>query len=157
MKKNILFFAIICLLAGASCSDRKPVFEKYYKFENSTWDRFNKIIFNIPIENPVAAYDITLVLKPNKDFSYSVLPVYIIMNTPSGEERMNDIKIRVKDKDKFVGEVEGQPVVIKTSLWKGLSISEKGTCVISLENIVPKIQTSGINEIGIIVEQAEQK
>lgn len=157
MKKIALIIAAISLSVGVSCSDRKPVFEKYFKFENSNWDRFKKVVFNIPIEPSEEGYDITLVLKPNKDFIYNSLPVYVIMNTPSGEERMNDIKIQVKDEGKFIGEVEGQPVIIKTALWKGLRISEKGTCVISLENIVPKIQTAGLNEIGIIIEHAVQK
>jgi gliding motility-associated lipoprotein GldH len=157
MKKIILALSIVSLIAGISCSTREPVFEKYHKFENSSWDRFNKIVFNIPIVKPDVDYTITLVLKPNKSFIYNSMPVYVIMNTPAGEERMNEVKIAVKDGGKFIGEVEGQPLVIKTVLWQSLHISDKGTCRISIENMVPKILTEGISEIGIIVEQIDSK
>ena len=157
MKKLVFILVSLSLMAGFSCSTRGPVFEKYFKFEKGNWDRFNKILFNIPIEKADADYDITLVLKPNKEFIYGSMPVYVILDTPAGEERMNDIKMQVKHGDKFIGEIEGQAVVIKTSLWNALHISEKGNCRISIENMVPKIQTSGINEIGIIVEHSVRK
>jgi gliding motility-associated lipoprotein GldH len=157
MKKLVILISILGLIIGTSCSSKKPVFEKYHKFTNNTWDRFNKIIFNVPIENTAVNYNITLVLKPEKGFIYDNMPVYIILNTPSGEERMLEHKILVKEEGKFIGEVEDQPVVIKTTLWKGLHISDKGTCKISIENMVPKIQTEGLNEIGIIVEESESK
>jgi gliding motility-associated lipoprotein GldH len=157
MKKLFIFISILGLIIGTSCSGRKPVFEKYHKFANSTWDRFNKIIFNVPIENTTIKYNITCILKPAKTFIYNNMPVYVIMNTPSGEERLFELKVPVKEDGKFIGEVEGQPVVIKAALWKGLQISEKGICKISIENMVPKIQTEGMNEIGIIVEQSESK
>ena len=157
MKKLTLLLISLSLIAGFSCSTRGPVFEKYYKFGNGNWDRFNKIIFNIPIGKPEANYDITLILKPAKNFAYPAMPVYVIMNTPSGEERMIEVKIRVKEGEKFIGEVEGQPIIIKTSLWRNLHIAEKGTCQISIENIVPKIQTQGINEIGVLAEQSTKK
>jgi hypothetical protein len=40
-------------------------------------------------------------------------------------------------------------------LWKGINMAEKGNCKITLENMIPKIQTDGINEIGIVVTKSE--
>ena len=156
MKKLVLYIIAFSMLAGFSCSNRTPFFEKYFKFENGNWDRFNKINFKIPVQNENAGINITLVLKPTKEFIYQRMPVYIILDTPSGEERMNDLKIQVKEGDKFEGEVEGQPVIIKTSLWKDLHVSGKGSCTLSIENMVPKIQTAGISEIGIIAEYSRK-
>ena len=157
IKKIINIAFTLSILASISCSTQGPIFEKYKKFDNSSWDRFNKIIFNVPITEPNADYDITFVFKPNKEFSYGSMPVYVIMDTPSGEERMNDVKLTVKSEGKFVGATEGQPIVIKSVLWKSLNIAAKGNLKISFENMVPKIQTSGINEIGIIVEKSAKE
>jgi len=155
MKNPGIILLFMSMLLVFSCSTNSPVFERYNKFSNNTWDRFNQVIFNIPLQKTENDYDIFLVIKPSKDFTYNALPVYVIMDTPSGEERMKDVTVHMKEGNKFVGEVEGQPVVIKTLLWKALRISDKGNCRISIENMIPKIQTIGISEIGIMVEKSE--
>ncbi len=155
MKKSGIILLFLSMLLGFSCSTHSPVFERYNKFANNTWNRFDQVVFNVPFEKTEADYDIYLVIKPVKDFDYFVLPVYIIMKTPSGEERMKDVTVHLKENNKFIGEVEGQPVVIKTLLWKALRISDKGNCRISIENMIPKIQTGGIAEIGIVVKKTE--
>lgn len=154
MKRIVIFTTLLALLILVSCSDNRKVFERYHKFEQSTWDRFNQIIFNFPVEDPEAEYNISLVVKPSDQFEYATLPVYVILTTPSGEERMNEVKVKMKEGKKFIGAEEGKPVIISTQLWKALKITSKGSCKLSIENMIPKIQTAGMNEIGIQVEKA---
>ncbi|MBK7029506.1 MAG: hypothetical protein IPH45_09950 [Bacteroidales bacterium] len=143
------------VLIIASCANKGPVFEKYHKFDNNTWDRFNQVVFTIPMEPEESDYSISLILKPTEKYEYSTMPVYVIITTPSGEERMNEIKIPVKQDNKFIGKEEGKPLIIKSVLWKELRMSGKGSCKLSIENMIPKIQTQGIAEIGVIVEKVE--
>jgi gliding motility-associated lipoprotein GldH len=150
-----LFFGFVLIIT--SCADKGPVFEKYHKFENSTWDRFNQVVFTIPLEPEEADYAISMIIKPTEQFDYPTMPVYVILTTPSGEERMNDIKVPVKQNNKFIGKEEGKPLIIKSVLWKELRVSGKGNCKLSIENMIPKIQTPGIAEIGIIVEKVDPK
>jgi gliding motility-associated lipoprotein GldH len=157
MKKSALVITLISLMVGYSCSTRGPVFEKSHKFENNTWDRFNQILFDIPMEGTEADYDIYLIMKPTNEFVYNNMPVYVILKTPSGEERMSEVKVQVRENGKFIGAEEGKPILIKAPLWKALRISEKGVCKLSIENMVPKIQTMGIREIGIVVEKAKKQ
>jgi gliding motility-associated lipoprotein GldH len=154
MKKFLAASPVIILLVLLSCSSKGPVYEKYFKFEHNTWDRFKQVLFNIPFEESDAEYDISIVLKPVADFPYDDMPIYVIMNTPAGEERMTEVKVHLKEKGAFIGATEGKPVIIKAPLWKALAINDKGTCKISIENMVPKIQTTGIAEVGIVVEKA---
>ncbi len=155
MQKTRIISLFISLLMAVSCTSHEPVFEKYKKFDHNTWDRFNQILFTIPIREPGLDYDVFLVIKPVKEFAYNDMPVYIIMDTPSGEERMKEVNAHLRENNKFIGEVEGKPAVIKVLLWKALRISDKGSCKISVENMIPKIQTSGIAEIGIEVEKSK--
>lgn len=157
MKRRITIVALFSLLVLVSCNSSGPVFEKYFAFENNSWDRFKQVLFNVAIEKTDIEYDISLLLKPTKDFPYDDMPVYVIMNTPSGEERMSEVKVHVKQNGAFIGAEEGKPVVVKAALWKALQITDKGTCKISIENMVPKIQTPGITAIGIVFEKAVKK
>ncbi|MBK7212489.1 MAG: hypothetical protein IPH88_04140 [Bacteroidales bacterium] len=155
MKIRLSFLLLISTIFLSSCSKQGPVFENYQKFSQNSWDRFNQIIFNVPIDDTEGAYEFSLIIKPTNDFPYETMPVYVILKTPSGEERTNEVKVRIKEGGKFIGQKEGEPLVIKASLWKELKISDKGKCRLSVENMVPKIQTPGISEIGLIVEKVK--
>ncbi|NVO18693.1 MAG: hypothetical protein HXX13_03285 [Bacteroidetes bacterium] len=157
MRKLTNVLILISLLALMSCSKQGPIFEHYMKFDKGNWDRFNKVVFNVPIDKPGESYDITLVLKPDSSFMYDAMPVYVIMNTPAGEERMKDVRIKVKDGGRIVGDSEEPSLTIKTPLWKSLPFSDKGMLIISIENMIPKIQTPGVKELGIIVEHSASK
>jgi gliding motility-associated lipoprotein GldH len=157
MKRIKRIFLIFSTLIIVSCDSKAPVFEGYFKFEHNSWDRFKQVVFNIPVDKTDQAYDISIILKPDSSFVYDEMPVYVIMTTPSGEERMTDVKVKVKKNGAFIGATEGKPVVVKEALWKGLMISDKGMIKLSLENMVPKIQTSGIAEVGIVVEKATKE
>lgn len=155
MKIQLSFLLLISTIFFSSCSKQGPVFENYQKFSQNSWDRFNQIIFNVPIDDSEGDYEFSLIIKPTNDFPYETMPVYVILKTPSGEERTNEVKVRIREGGKFIGQKEGEPVVIKASLWKELKIADKGKCRLSVENMVPKIQTPGISEIGLIVEKVK--
>lgn len=140
----------------SSCAKEKIIFERYHKLDNQIWDRFNQVVFNVPVTEAGKEYDISLILKPTNEFIYNTMPVYVILTSPSGEERMTDVKIPVKKDGKFIGAEEGKPVVISSALWKALTIQEAGKLKLSVENMVPKIQTAGIAEIGLLVEHARK-
>lgn len=155
--RRIVFPAVLLILISLVSCSRGPVFEKYFTFQNNTWDRFNQIHFNFPVEDTESVYTISLILKPTRDFEYPSMPVYIILQTPSGEERMDEVKVQVKQGNTFIETEKDQPLLYKTVLWKDLSITEKGNCKLSIENMVPKIQTLGLEQIGILVEKGKKK
>lgn len=155
MRRIVFPLAWLILISLVSCS-KGPVFEKNFTFQNNTWDRFNQIHFSFPVEDTESVYSISLLLKPTKDFEYPSMPVYIILQTPSGEERMDEVKVQVKQGNSFIETEKDKPMVYKTVLWKELSITEKGNCKLSIENMVPKIQTFGLEQIGILVEKGKK-
>jgi gliding motility-associated lipoprotein GldH len=148
-----LLFAIS--IFSVSC-DHGPVYEKYLKMKNSTWDRFDQKYFEIPVEDATNSFDITLVVRVTSKLAYDEIPFYVILTTPDGEERIREIKIPVRENGKIVGKQTGAAYETRVELWKDLSITAKGNCKISIENLIPKIQTEGIDEIGIVVEKSKQ-
>ena len=132
-----------------------PIYEKYLKMKNSTWDRFDPKLFEIPIETPAKNIDIDFVVRITTKLTYDEIPFYIVLTTPAGEERIREIKIPVRENGKMIGELKGNVYEKRIELWKEINIAEKGNCKVSVENMIPKIQTEGIDEIGIVVMKSK--
>lgn len=151
MKLRFAKFLLLLTIITGACS-RGPVYQGAHNFEGAVWNRFDIIKFTVPLKEEGRAYDIYFTLKHTAGYSEPSLPVYIIMNTPSGEERMREISVKTTPsliKSESAADSLGS---VKIPVWKGVSIPEKGNCVISVENIYPKIQAQGVEQIGILVE-----
>ena len=159
MKSTKALLPIIILFALAlcttSCDKTGPVYEKYLKMKNSTWDRFDQKYFEIPIDDVTKSFDITFIVRTTGKLAYDEIPFYLILTTPAGEERIREIKIPIRENDKMIGELKGNVYETRVVLWQDLSISVKGNCKVSVENLIPKIQTEGIDEIGIVVAKSK--
>jgi len=152
LRSLILFFALALIFS--SC-DKGPVFENYLKMKNATWDRFDIKQFEIPITEMDLSYDIKVVVRCNEKFQYDNLPFYVILTTPSGEERMREVTVKVRENGKLILEPNTKIPENQIVLWKNIKLADKGKCKLTLENMIPKIQTEGIDEIGIVVTKAE--
>lgn len=150
--KSIFFFALAITLN--SCN-KGPVFEQYYKPKNAAWDRFNIVPFEIPVKEAGQNYDITVIVRCTEKFTYDNLPFYVILTTPSGEERMREITVPVKEKGKLVMDPKATKPESRMILWKSIQMAETGKCKITLENMIPYIQTEGIEELGILVTKSK--
>ena len=154
-RKQILsFFFLLTFVSLISCK-QGPVYEQYLKMKDSIWDRFSMKIFEIPIVEAGKNYDISLTVRNTAKFQYDKLPVYVILTTPSGEERMREISLPIRENGKMLGEPKANSFEVKTVLWKEINLADKGKCKISIENIIPKIQTEGIDEIGVVVTKSK--
>ncbi|MCK9204163.1 MAG: gliding motility lipoprotein GldH [Bacteroidales bacterium] len=150
---NIFHFGllILTLFLCFSCSHKKP-YESYHPFEKGNWPRFDIVKFEIPVSKTDGSYDIVLFARLTPQFSYESLNFNMIMNTPSGEERIRDYEMKVRSKtgdlviDCKQGICEGS-VVLK----EGLTISKPGKLIIELENLIPRLEAEGISGIGIRV------
>jgi gliding motility-associated lipoprotein GldH len=123
--------------------------------QNYSWDRFDEKIFEISIEDVEKNYDIALLVRHTDQFAYDNLPVYIILTTPAGMEQMREIAIPVRENGKIIADSTGILHEVHTVLWTDISLAEKGKYKISIENMIPKIQTEGIDEIGITLSEAK--
>ena len=56
-KPLLILILIFFILTG--CSREKPV-EKYYRFANTSWNRFNILRFELPVKQKNGSYDILL-------------------------------------------------------------------------------------------------
>lgn len=152
MKKILIY---VVLLTMVSCG-KKTVFESERIFQNNNWNRFEKVNFEFPVEKENGYYHIKLVVKHDGKFEENTFPVYLTLNTSSGEERMKEVSFMLKEKEMLQGEKQADHYAITKDIWKTILISDKGKCSVSIENIYPKYDSYGIHSIGLLVEKAEK-
>ena len=157
MKNSKLFLYLVLWItlsiSSISC-EKGPVFEKYLKLTNSTWDRFDIKQFEIPVNEDGVKYDISLIVRCTDQFKSEKIPFYVILTAPKGEESIREISIPVREKGKLIADPKESKAESRLILWKDFSMTDKGKCKITIENLIPKIQTEGISEIGILVTKA---
>ena len=149
MKKGVLIFGVLLLLIS-SCTLKKKEVVVYHRFKNHSWYRFDNLLFNIPIEEINKPYDIFFFAMHSKKYEFDNLDFGIIMNTPSGEERINQYNFRIKKKfGGFSGFCYQDSCEAVIALKKGIFFSQKGILKIEVENLVPRLVVKELFGVGI--------
>jgi len=144
--------SIIVLMAG--CTAEKSQ-EYYHKFETQAWPRFQNVTFEIPINRIDIPYDIYFFAGLSNEFPFESIPFNMVMNTPSGEERIREYEMPVKSKTgNFIIDCNKDSCQCQLLLKEGLIMTKPGTLTIELENLIPKLEAVGISGVGIRVIQS---
>jgi gliding motility-associated lipoprotein GldH len=148
MKKTGYFILILLLSTLSACKKEKDTII-YHKFEDQTWNRFNILQFEIPVEPGQAVYDVSFFIHLNRDYEYDYLDFNMIMTTPSGEERIKEYHMDIKGKEgEFLGQWTRDSCELVLPLKKEIQLT-KGTLILQIENLVPRPQTRGLLGVGI--------
>ncbi len=94
-------------------------------------------------------------MKRTADYAYDDLPVNVVLQTPSGEERIHEFAFKLSESIRDPNREEVDSLTVEFQLWKEILLSDKGKCIITIENLIPKIATPGIANIGIIMKKDE--
>jgi gliding motility-associated lipoprotein GldH len=142
------------LLTLAACKS-EPAYQKIHTMTGNTWNRFDNQVYKVPVNEAGKTYDIFLTMKRTADFPYEDLPVNVVLQTPSGEERIHEFTFKLSQSIKDQNQESSDSLNSKFLLWNEILISDKGACTISIENLIPKIATPGIAGIGIVMEKSK--
>jgi len=149
--KHLLFITLIFVAIG--CRDDNPN-EIYYPFQSESWQRFNILEFELQVEESEEAYEVVFFARHNQDFLYHSLDFNMVMNTPSGEERINEYKLKVKNRaGQLLGRCEDEICEVTIVLKKEIYFNKSGLLVIELENLTPRMETPGLLGVGIRIEK----
>ncbi len=153
MKKILTLLFIAVILSTIGCQEDSPN-EIYYPFNNEIWQRFNILSFELSIEKADKPYKIVLFARHNKDFPFKALDFNMVMNTPSGEERINEYRLKVKNRaGEFLGSCENEICEATIVLKKEIYITKSGLLLIELENLTPRLETPGLLGVGVRLEK----
>ncbi len=153
MKPYFLIFALIIMLT--SCHE-PTTFREYKKMENTSWQRFDFLNFEVPVKNG-DQLDFDLAIRHQTDFPYDVLWVNITFFGPDETSRSMDYELKFKDKDgNWKAEGLGDLWDIEFPIQKEMTFYKDGICKVRIENKMSKFKTPGIIEIGLIVKESEK-
>ena len=68
---------------------------------------------------------------------------------------MREINVPVRENGKLISDPKTSKSESRIVLWRKISLTDAGNCNITLENMIQKIQTEGIDEIGIVVTESK--
>jgi gliding motility-associated lipoprotein GldH len=141
------FFLLLILI---SCNVKKKGITVYHKFEKHTWNRFENLRFRIPVEEVGKPMDIYFFAAHTKEYQFDNLDFGVIMNTPSGEERINQYNFVIRKKfGGFVGNCDQDSCVATIAIKKGIILSQPGILSIEIENLVPRLAVTELFGVGI--------
>jgi len=139
----------------ADCKKEYAI-EVYHTFPGNRWSRFEKIEFEVPVQSTDSYYDIYLCLKHDSTYPYKNLYINVVMFLPSGETRIREYDFDVKDEDGFfVAQMiqgKGENVFL---LRKEIKFTEPGICLFEIEDLIPRIDISGIHQLGILMKKSK--
>jgi gliding motility-associated lipoprotein GldH len=149
MNKKILIYGLFILFLFSGCKKNNEII-RYHKFNDRTWNRFEKLRFDIPIMDIDKRYDVYFFANHTKDYEFDNLEFNMIMTTPSGEERIKEYKFLLKNKTGgFTGNCSRDSCTASIALKKGLRMGEKGILRIEIETLVPRLQVNALLGVGI--------
>jgi len=109
------------------------------------------------VEKSKIPLDILFYAKYNRQFPYQVLNFNMIMRLPSGEERIREYQLTMKNKSNLaVGICSDDECEASLFLKKGLSVDKEGFLEIEVENLIPRIETPGLLGVGIRIQDFQE-
>ena len=150
MKKSFKILISAFLISFfLACAPEKP-YEQLHFFQDATWHRFDLLSFDLPIKKADEEYTIQAVIRHSEHFEHDRIPLHLIMTFPSGEERIWEQTIVVRNRE---GNLQGVRIdgiyEIVVPVRTRMRFRETGNCNISVEQIIPKYNSSGIISFGL--------
>jgi gliding motility-associated lipoprotein GldH len=154
VEKTFIFFCAVTVISFMSC-DNRTEFEQYQKFEKQSWNRFNILKFEVPVDDTQTAFDIILSLRHLPEFQIKEFPINLTIYMPSGEIRTAEQILNFIDNDgKTRSECLGDYCDIFFTLREDFVFQEKGTVRIEIENKWPRLELPGVLEVGLMIQKA---
>jgi gliding motility-associated lipoprotein GldH len=143
----ILYFPLFIFMPGCA---RQVEFDRYQSFTEKSWDRFKKVKFGIPVNKEKQYYNLVFYTYLDPRFEYRTLDFNVIINSPSGEERIKDYLLPVQtDTFNLFTQCSSDSCIAKMYLKRSLFVAKKGVLTVEIENLIPRLKTEGIHGIGI--------
>jgi gliding motility-associated lipoprotein GldH len=154
--KNPVSYILLFLITFSSCTPKK-IYEKHIDIDRITWSRFDVKTFDVEIKDIDASYDFYIAIRHHTDVPLKFITTAFNLYTPSGEVRMLEQKIMLRDNEgKLLGDGMGDIWDVRFPARKGLKFTEPGICRIEISSTMSQADLPGIMQVGLIVEKSER-
>ena len=151
--KNILF--LLSLLLLFSCGKNK-VYEKLIKMDDNEWSMDKELTFEVPIEDTSLFYTVYIPVRHIDNYPYDGLLINVTINTPSGEQRSKNYKLKLRDKNgKFIGDPGGDIWDVDVPIMEKIKFNSIGSYNFKIVNSMPTTPTVCIMEVGLKIKKVK--
>lgn len=155
-KRNIITIAVLLLSLSFlfSCNNKNIVYEKTKEFPNAEWQIDDVQKFNVEIDDTLANYDFSIIIRNTIDYNYANLFVFLNTLTPDDEIAKDTLQFLLADKEgKWLGKGKGNFKESVFLLQHGLKFSQAGTYSFEFTQGMREETLVGIADIGIRIEK----
>lgn len=132
-----------------SCSGQRE-FEKVHVFPDATWNRFEILSFDFDVKKAGGEYNMQAILRYTDDLEHNRIPVHFILTFPTGEDRIWEQTISLRDRDgNNLGSYQGGFYEIRVPVRSRMMLREAGIYNITAEKIIHKYNTPGLVSFGL--------
>jgi gliding motility-associated lipoprotein GldH len=152
MKKLILAF-IPVILVLTSCNPSK-IYEKHLDIDRITWNRFDVKTFKVDIRDISANYAFYVAIRHLTDVPFRYVSIKFTLYTPSGERRIMEQKIFLKDDEgNLLGNGMGDLWDLDHLVRDDFKFTEPGICTVEVSSTMSQADLRGIMQVGLIVKK----
>jgi len=152
--KKLLTALIPAILLLSSCNPRK-IYEKHLDIDRITWNRFDVKTFNVDIKDISADYAFYIAIRHLTDFPFPYVTTKFNIYTPSGERRILEQKIFLKDNEgKLLGNGMGDLWDLVYLVRDDFKFTEPGICTVEISSTMSQADLPGIMQVGLIVKKS---
>ena len=151
MKKISLLLILAAFLV--SCGPKK-ITEQQKTFPDKIWLADDNVVFEFPIADTSATYDISLIVKHFANFPFDRVKLAFILQDPSGENRSSEHDLILRNKEgKFLGKKRGEAIVMGFAIRNRYKFKAAGKAKVTLVNRLFSTTASGIGAITLVVKK----
>jgi gliding motility-associated lipoprotein GldH len=151
MKKISLYLILAAFLV--SCGSKK-ITEQQRSFPDKIWQNDQNLVYEFPITDTSATYDISAVVKHFDNFPFDRVKLSFTLADPSGENRISEHDLVLRDKaGKFLGKKRGDTIVMDFRIRNRYKFRVAGQAKVTLVNRLYSSTAAGIGGISIVVRK----
>ncbi|WP_108802797.1 gliding motility lipoprotein GldH [Aquimarina sp. Aq107] len=159
---NLRFLTLLFLFIVLSSCDDTRVFDEY-KTVSSSWEKDEKVTFDLPVLDSLQTYDLFINLRNTNDYRYSNIFLISEMEFPNGKIVTDTLEYDMAASNgEWLG--TGFSDVKESKLWykENVNFNENGIYKITLQHAMRKngetfgiSSLEGITDIGFRIEFAQ--
>lgn len=150
--KNISLLLILTAFL-VSCGSKK-ITEQQKSFPDKIWLDDQKLVYEFPITDTSATYDISAVVKHFDNFPFDRVKLSFTLEDPSGENRISEHDLILRNKEgKFLGKKIGDTIKMEFAIRNRYKFKAAGKAKVTLVNRLFSTTAAGIGGISIIVRK----
>lgn len=145
-------FAILSM-SLFSCDSRDIVFEKSIEIKNSQWTYADSLLYTFPVKDTSKIYNILLDISHAKNYAFQNIYLKIHTRFPSGKRLQNQVNIDLAEPSgKWTGDCGRNSCELEIPIQQDAYFNETGNYTITIEQYLRKDTLSGIEAVGVLLE-----